>query len=120
MALQVEAIESRLEGLKQDDRRMMFDSQIRAFRMDTKAPGMSENRASKLARKAEPEYPVERMISLLEELSRRIDGLEKKDRAIADDIRQRARKDQRRRQVVLAGGFVVAAFFAANWAMHWF
>ena len=34
MALHNAAIENRLEGLKQDSRRMMFDSKIREFRLD--------------------------------------------------------------------------------------
>ena len=119
MALQVEAIESRLEGLKQDDRRMMFDSQLRAFRMDGKAQGMAGNRTSKLAGKSEPAYPVERMISLLEELSRRIDGLEKKDRALADEIRQRARKDHYRRTIIGGCGLAVGTFLIVNSFMHW-
>jgi hypothetical protein len=47
MALQTDAIENRLEGLKQDDRRMMFDSKIRAFRLDSKTPALTGSRPRK-------------------------------------------------------------------------
>ena len=73
----------------------------------------------KLARKAEPEYPIEQVISLLEELSRRIDGLEKKDRALADEIRRRARKDHHRRTIIGGCGFAVGTFLIVNSFMHW-
>ena len=120
MALQTEAIDNRLEGLKQDDRRMIFDSKLRAFQMDSKAPLLAGNRAAKLSRKAEPEYPVDQMVALLEELSRRIDGLEKKDRSLADEIRRRARQDRRWRSILTACGLAGSAFLVANWVMHWF
>jgi hypothetical protein len=119
MALQAEAIESRLEGLKQDDRRITFDSKLRAFQHDSKAPLLPGNPASKMMRKSAADYPVDQMISLLEELSRRIDGLERKDRALAEEIRHRARRDQVRRSVVTAGGLAFAMIFAACWLLHW-
>jgi hypothetical protein len=118
MALQTDAIENRLEGLKQDDRRMMFDSKIRAFRLDSKGHVPNGNRASKMARdKAEPSLPIEQIISLLEELSRRIDGLERKDRALGDEIRRRARQDQRRRSMIMAVGLLAGAAAYACYAL---
>jgi hypothetical protein len=98
---------------------MMFDSQLRAFRRDNKSPVPGGNRASKLARKAEPEYPTEQVILLLEELSRRIDGLERKDRALADEMRQRARKDHYRRTIIGGCGLAVGTFLIVNSFMHW-
>ncbi len=98
---------------------MMFDSHLRAFRRDSRAPALARNRNSKLPRKAEVESPVEQMVVLLEELSRRIDGLEKKDRALQDEMRQRARKDNRRRSLVTIGGMVGIAVFITCWAMGW-
>ena len=73
-----------------------------------------------MVRKPEQENPLTQVVSLLEELSRRIDGLEKKDRSIADDIRHRARRDQRRRWNFYAGGLVVSAILVVNHFMHWF
>ena len=119
MALQAEAIDNRLEGLVQDDRRAMFDSQLRAFRRESETPAPAGNGAAKHARKPEREYPVDQMVSLLEELSRRIDGLEKKDRALVDEIRHKARTDRRRHSIYFAGGLAGGAFLAANWVMHW-
>ncbi len=120
MALQTDAIESRLEGLKQDDRRMMFDSKLRAFRLDSKAPVLSGSRAAKPGRsRTDPQYPVEQIISLIEELSRRIDGLERKDRALSDEIRKRARQDKRQRAIVSATGLVFGSAAFACWMMDW-
>jgi hypothetical protein len=118
MALQTDAIESRLEGLKQDDRRMMFDSKLRAFRLDSKTAAVSGSRASKSSRgRTDPPYPVDQVISLLEELSRRIDGLERKDRALADEIRKRARQDQKRRSVIAAVGVTSGVVLFACWML---
>jgi hypothetical protein len=119
MALQAEAIESRLEGLKLEDRRKAFDSQIRAIRMDSNPPQVAGNCNSKATRKAEPEAQLGQVISLLEELSRRIDGLEKKDRGLADEIRKRARQDRRRRSVYYVGGLAVSGLLVVGWVMHW-
>ncbi len=116
MALQTDAIESRLEGLKQDDRRMMFDSKLRAFRLDSKAPAVTGSRNSKPARgRTDPQYPVEQVISLLEELSRRIDGLERKDRALGDEIRKRDRQDRRRRSILATCGGLVGTAILTCW-----
>jgi hypothetical protein len=120
MALQTDAIENRLEGLKQDDRRMMFDSKIRAFRLDSKTPALTGSRASKAVRgKTDPQLPIEQMISLLEELSRRIDGLERKDRALSEEIRRRARQDRRRRSICLGGGLLSGGGLYVCWLMKW-
>jgi hypothetical protein len=119
MDLENESIDCRLEELKQDDRRMMFDSQLRAFREDNQPRIRPGNRASKPSRTSQDEYPVDQVVSLLEELSRRIDGLEKKDRALADEIRRRARIDQCRRRIVMATELTGLAIFIACWAMGW-
>lgn len=120
MGLQTDAIETRLEGLKQEDRRMMFDSKLRAFRLDSKAQAMTGSRAGKSPRSRveTPAYPVEQVIALLEELSRRIDGLERKDRALADEIRKQARKDHRRRSIVAIGGGICGAFLFTCWMLN--
>jgi hypothetical protein len=116
MALQTDAIESRLEGLKQDDRRMMFDSKLRAFRLDSKAQAVGGSRAAKMPRnRTDPQYPVEQIISLLEDLSRRIDGLERKDRALADEIRRKARQDRNLRSILVVTGFIASATMVACW-----
>jgi hypothetical protein len=119
MDLENESIDCRLEGLKQDDRRMMFDSQLRAFRGDNKPHIRGGNRALKPVSMSEQEYPVDQVVSMLEELSRRIDDLEKKDRALADEIRRRARIDQCRRRIVMATELTGLAIFIACWAMGW-
>jgi len=122
MALKSEAIGSRLEDLTLDDRRMMFDSQLRAFRMDSQPPvsPVAGNRVANGVRPPEAEPAVDRVITLLEELSRRIEGIEKKHRHLSDEIRQRTRKDRQRRSICAIGGVAIAGFFAANWMMHWF
>jgi hypothetical protein len=110
MGEQIDAIEDRLEGLKQDDRRMMFDSTIRAVRLDSKEEVLSTSQAAKVVRaKAASSLPIEPIISLLEELSRRIDGLERKDLALSGEIRRRARQDYRRRSIVVAGSLLFGA-----------
>jgi hypothetical protein len=119
MDLQSESIDCRLEGLKQDDQRMMFDSQLRAFRRDGESLIPRGHRALKPVRSSEEEYPVDQVVALLEELSRRIDGLEKKDRALADEIRRRARIDQCRRRIVMATELTGLAIFVTSWAMGW-
>jgi hypothetical protein len=118
MALQSDAIETRLEGLKQDDRRLMFDSKLRAFRMDSKTPSIAGNRASRLTRNSEGSYQVDQMIALLEELSRRIDGLEKKDRALAEEIRHQARQEQRRRSLASAAVVLFAGGSYICWLLN--
>jgi hypothetical protein len=118
MALQSDAIKDRLEALKLDDRRVMFDSKLRAFQ-DSKPPELAGDRVSKLTWKTEQENPLNQVVSLLEDLSRRIDGLEKKDRALADEIRQRGRRDQRRRSYFYAGGLAASGFLVLGWFMRW-
>jgi hypothetical protein len=120
MALESDAIESRLEGLRQDDRRSAFDSKIRAFRFDSEPPRTAGDRVHKPNPKVVAEEAIDRMVSLLEDLSRRIDGLERKDRALADEIRRRARHDRRRRAVWMVGGLALTGFVVLGWTMKWF
>ncbi len=119
MALQSDAIESRLEGLKLDDRRMMFDSKLRAFRIESKPPTTSGDRATDPPRRLESEKPDERVIALLEELSVRIDGLEKKNRHLGDELRQRTRQERRWRSAVATVVLAAAGIWALRWVMHW-
>jgi hypothetical protein len=119
MGQQADAIENRLEGLKQDDRRMMFDSKIRAFRLDSKGPVLSGSRAAKVVRgQGDSSVPIEPILSLLEELSRRIDGLERKDRALGGEIRRRARQDDRRRSIIVVGGLLFGAGLYVCWMLR--
>lgn len=120
MALQSDAIASRLEGLKVDDRRKVFDSQIRAIRMDSKITPELGARAVKPPAKPSSEETIDQVVLLLEELSRRIDGLEKKDRALADEIRQRAKADRKRRSITMGGGAAVAGLAFLGWMLRWF
>jgi hypothetical protein len=120
MALQSDAIQNRLDGLKQDDRRSTFDSQLRSIRQDSQSRATVEDRGSKMARRPEAESSVDQMIGLLEELSRRIDGLEKKNRSLSEEIRHRARRDRRWRSITLAGGLAVSGLLVAGWFLRWF
>jgi hypothetical protein len=117
MALQSEAIDNRLEELEQDDRRVTFGSKLRAFRLDGRAKVLSGTRTSRMSRKHEGEYPIDQMVALLEDLSRRIDGLEKKDRALGDEIRLRAHQDRQRRSVRLVSEVAGLTIFIACWVM---
>jgi hypothetical protein len=119
MALQSNAIESRLEGLRLDERRTMFDSKLRAFRLDSKSQAMAGHRTSKTARKLELDRPIDQVITLMEELSSRIDGLEKKYKDLGDEIRFRGRRDRRWRSMSLAVGVIAAGLLLARCIMHW-
>ena len=121
MALQSQAIDSRLEGLKLDDRRIMFDSQLRAVRMDNKpqAANSAPTGLSNVAKKPELDQPIDRVITLLEDLALRLDGLEKKHRHLNDEIRQRSQRDRRWRSVFVVGGLSVAGLLVVRWVMHW-
>src|SRR5258707_1372635 len=118
MGLQTEAIDNRLEGLEQADRRVTFDTKLRAFRLDDKEDAISGNRTAKAARMTEGQYPVDQVVALIEALSRMIDGLEKKDRALGEEIRLRARQDRRRRSAVLAVEIIGVSIFIALWMMN--
>jgi hypothetical protein len=120
MGLQSEAIESRLEGLKLDDRRMMFDSKLRAFRRESKSQATAANLASKPDGLDEPGQSMGQVILLLEDLSRRIEGLEKKNRGLGEEIRHRGREDRRWRSVSLAGGLAISAFLYLGGLLRWF
>ncbi len=119
MALRGDSIESRLEELMQDERRTTFDNQLRAFRRDDKGLALDGSRVSRQARRHDGESPVDQMVALIEELSRRIEGLEMKDRALADEMRQRARNDQRSRKLVMATEVTCLTIFIACWALRW-
>lgn len=120
MALHSEAIESRLESLKLDNRRIRFDSKLQAFRRDSKATTLSDSQPTKQqAKRPEADSSIENMITLLEALSQRIDGLERKDRALVEEMRLRARRDQIRRRLVAGFGMAFGAVLFACWLKSW-
>lgn len=120
MSLELDAIESRLEGLRQDDRRSAFDSKIRAFRIESEAPRTAGDRVLKPIFKVAANEYIDRMVSILEDLSRRIDGLERNDRVLADEIRRRAKQDLRRRVIYSVSGLASTALVALGWFLKWF
>ena len=119
MSLELDAIESRLEELRQDDRRSACDSKIRAFRSRSEAPRTAGDRVLKPMPKVVVDDAIERMVSILEDLARRIDALERKDRDLADEIRRRGKQDRRRRVMYLVGGLATTAVAVLGWSLKW-
>ena len=115
MALQSDAIENRLQGLRQEDRRPLYDSKLRDFRLDGKSLGLTGNRASKVLRKDDDEIPTELIVSLLEDIVRRIDGLEKTDRAFNKEVRRRAHWDSLWRILVTVSTIILGSALAGHW-----
>lgn len=121
MALQSDAIESRLEELKLDDRRMLYDTKLRAFRREGKSQSTAgAHAAKKVTAEPEPGQPIDQVILMLEDLSRRIDGLEQKNRNLGHEIRHRGRQDRRWRSVSLASGLAFSVFLYLGGLLHWF
>ncbi len=121
MALQSDAIQSRLEGLRLEDRRSMYDSQI-FVRPARRASRRRRPVSSPRSRTAcvGPDQPIEQVILMLDELSRRIEGLEKKNRNLGEEIRHRGRDDRRWRSIIVGGGLALAVFLYLGWQLRWF
>ena len=117
MGLQKDAIDSRLEGLKLDDHRSSYDDKLRAVRREGKPPAGA---SPTVVGGDEPIEPIERAILLLEDLTRRIDNLEKKNRNLGDELRHRGREDRMWQKVSLAIGLVVAVMLYLGGHFHWF
>jgi hypothetical protein len=120
MALQSDAIESRLEGLRLDGRRAMYDSKLRTSRRDGNSHIPANHLAPSPARNVEPDEPIDQVLVMLEELSRRIDGLEKNNRNLGHEIRHRGRQDRRWRSTSLLGALAFSAFLYLGGLWHWF
>jgi hypothetical protein len=106
MGQQSDAIDCRLEGLKLDDRRSPIDGKP--------WPVTGPNSAVD-----EPAKPIERVIVILEELTRRIEGLEKKNHTLGHEIRHRGREDRRWRSLSLAGGLIISMLLYLGGLFHW-
>jgi hypothetical protein len=112
MARQSEAIEDRLERLKHEDHRSLFDSRLKSFRYDRPAQPPTSHADTRRPRVANPDDQLGVIVSLLEELSARIDGLERKGRTLTDEIRARNRRDQKLRVMAYTIGL---ACFVGLW-----
>ncbi len=118
MALQNDAIENRLQGLRQEDRRPLCDRMLRPFRLDGKSHTRPIGQGSRSQKKECDEFTPELIVSLLEDIARRIDGLEKADRDFNREIRRRARWDSVWRILVTVASFSVGAVLAGQWLVH--
>jgi hypothetical protein len=98
MARQYDHFEDRLERLGSGEHRAQFDSKVRAL--------ITDRVATIVPRKTESDEQMARLLSLMEDLAKRMDVLDRKNRNIAEELRVRDRRDRRRR---LAIGLVVAA-----------
>lgn len=119
MALQVDPIEDRIEGLKSDELRMMFDSKVRAFRRQQEAPKVVEGRSTKPGRRTEDGHQIDQVVSLLEELARRLDGIDRKARSLAEENRKREHRDRSRRAIATAIGLAILGVMALGRMLLW-
>ncbi len=114
MALQSDAIESRLLGLRQEDRRPLTESKMWR-RHEGNPPALPPDRAPRPPGRDGDEISTERIVSLLEDIMRRIDGLENAERASKKEVRRQARRDSIWRIFVTASGIVAVAVLAGRW-----
>ncbi len=81
MLRQDEVLEGRLEQLEESTGRAKFDSKVRALKIDsTETP---------LPTGEDGIEPIGRILSLMEDLARRMDGLERKNRILMEGFRHR-------------------------------
>ena len=88
MVRQNDNFEDRLHRLGSGDHRAQFDSKVRAL--------IDDSVATIVPRKPEAEDQVTRLLSLMEDLAKRMDLLDRRNRSIAEDIRNRDRLMRRR------------------------
>src|SRR4051794_2789179 len=98
MARQNDHFEDRLERLGSGEHRAQFDSKVRSL--------ITDRVATILPRKTESDEQMARLLSLMEDLAKRMDLLDRKNRNIAEELRDRERRDRRWR---LAVGVVAVA-----------
>jgi hypothetical protein len=120
MALQSDAIESRLEGLKFDDRRTMYDSKLRTGRRESKSHIPPNHLSPQAARIVEPDQPIEQVLLMLDELSRRIEGLERKNQSLGHEIRHRRRQDNRWRSTSVIAVLAIPVLLYMGRHLQWF
>jgi hypothetical protein len=98
--------EDRLDRLGSGDHRAQFDSKVRSL--------ITDSVATLVPRKPESDEQAAGLLSLMGDLAKRMDLLDRKHRNLAEEMRFRKRRDRRRRTI----GLVVAAFLllaAGGW-----
>jgi uncharacterized membrane protein YgaE (UPF0421/DUF939 family) len=98
MARLADHFEDRLDRLGSGEQRALFDSKVRSL--------ITDSVATLVPRKPESDEQVARLLSLMEDLAKRMDLLDRKNRNIAEEMRVRDRRERRRR---LSIGLVAAA-----------
>jgi hypothetical protein len=96
MVRQNDHFEDRLERLGSGEHRAQFDSKVRSL--------ITDNVATIVPRKPESDEQFARLLSLMEDLARRMDVLDRKNRNVAEELRARDRRARRR----LSIGIVLA------------
>ena len=107
MARQDDHFKDRLDRLGSGEHRAQFDSKVRSL--------ITDGVATIAPRKPDFDEQVGRLLSLMEDLARRMDVLDRKNRSIAEELRVRERRDRRRR---LTLGIAAALMFltVGGWA----
>jgi len=98
MARQTDHFEDRLARLGSGDHRAQFDSKVRSL--------ITDSVAAIVPRKPDSDEQIGRLLSLMEDLAKRMDVLDRKNRNLAEELRVRERRERRRR---LSIGLVAAA-----------
>ena len=119
MGLTREAPERRVDPQEQEQPQYVLDSQFRAFRMDQRGIAVNNNHGSRFKKILENDPHAELVISVAEELSRRIESLERNERILSDEIRWLNRRDQRRRSLYSSIGIVIGAILVCRWIIDW-
>jgi uncharacterized membrane protein YgaE (UPF0421/DUF939 family) len=107
MARQNDQFEDRLERLGSGEHRAQFDSKIRSL--------ITDGAATIVPRKPESEEQVARLLSLMEDLAKRMDLLDRKNRNIAEENRVRDRRDRRRRLSIGVVAAVLMLLAIGGW-----
>src|SRR4051794_29980758 len=107
MARQNDNFEERLERLGSGEHRAQFDSKVRSL--------ITDGVATIVPRKVESEEQVARLLSLMEDLAKRMDVLDRKNRNIAEEMRVRERRERRRRLSIGLVAAVLAWLTVGAW-----
>jgi len=107
MARQNDQFEDRLERLGSGEHRAQFDSKVRSL--------ITDRVATILPRKSESHEQMARLLSLMEDLAKRMDLLDRKNRNIAEELRDRERRERRWRLSIGALAFALVLVGLGGW-----
>jgi hypothetical protein len=108
MARQFDSLEDRLEELESGEHRAQFDSRIRSLIGGTGDQTPSHRTGA--------EEQVGRLLSLMEDLARRMDVIDRKNRNLSAELRHRDRLDRRRRHAIAAAAALFVLLGVGGWA----